>query len=43
MGEKIYIWDPSTCICKYGKYSENIIGEKIVEQTKAIPTKTDPT
>ena len=40
------IWNPATCSCKNGKYTRNIIHDsvitcdKIVEETKTIPTKS---
>ena len=40
-----YIWNPSTCNCKNGKYLASIIDDsvitcnKITEVTKTIPTK----
>ena len=46
---KNYIWNPSTCACKIGKYFKSIIissvftCDEIIEMTKAIPTKTVPT
>ena len=41
-----YIWNPSTCNCKNGKYLGSIIDDsvitcnKITELTKTIPTKS---
>ena len=46
MCKKIYIWSPSACTCEKGKFLGSIIGDavfmddKIIELTKAIPTKT---
>ena len=41
-----YIWNPSTCNCKNGKYLASIINDsvitcnKITEPKKTIPTKS---
>ena len=48
MCEKIYIWNPSTCTCKNGRYLGSIIGDSVImcdeitEVTKTIPTYTIP-
>ena len=44
MCDKGYIWNPTTCSCKNGKYLANIIDgsvitcDNIIEETKTIPT-----
>ena len=44
MCDKGYIWNPTTCSCKNGKYLPNIIDDSvitcddIIEETKTIPT-----
>ena len=44
MCDKGYIWNPTTCSCKNGKYLANIIDgsvitcDDIIEETKTIPT-----
>ena len=50
MCEKEYIWNPSTCICKNGKYLVSIMDDSVItcdeivvsheyeEETKAVPT-----
>ena len=43
--EKDYIWNPTTCTCKSGKYLRIIIGksvvicDEIIEVAQTIPTK----
>ena len=49
MCEKKIIWNASTCTCENGKYSGSIIRDsvvtcdKVIEVSKIIPTKTNPT
>ena len=38
-----YIWNPSTCTCTNGKYSESVIVNQVIGSTKTVPTKTAPT
>ena len=44
MCDKGYIWNPTTCSCKNGKYLANIIDgsvitcDDIIEEAKTIPT-----
>ena len=47
--EKMYIWNPSTCTCKYGKHLGSNFGDsvftsdEIIEVIKTISRKAVPT
>ena len=44
MCQKNYIWNPATCSCENGKYDDSVvIWDKIIKETKTVPTKTAST